>query len=248
MLAGTASPFEILPAIDLVGGRVVRLRQGDFAQVDVVGEEPVDVAAAFAAAGARWLHVVDLDGARVGRRQHAAEIERIVGSLPGSVAVEVAGGLRSEASVREVLASGAQRAVLGTRALADPAMVARLVSRHGADRIAVAIDVRAGLAIGEGWRAGIEGQPFADAIGRLIDAGVSTFEVTTIERDGMLAGPDLELLASSVALGARVIASAGIRSVQDLAAVRAIGCVGAIVGRALYAGSLTLAEALATTR
>ncbi|HUG29508.1 MAG TPA: 1-(5-phosphoribosyl)-5-[(5-phosphoribosylamino)methylideneamino] imidazole-4-carboxamide isomerase [Candidatus Limnocylindria bacterium] len=238
----------MLPAIDLVGGRVVRLRQGDFERMDVYGDDPLQRATAFAAAGARWLHIVDLDGARSGRRRHAAVIAEIVDALGADVACEVGGGLRTEASVESVLASGARRAVLGTRALKDPGMIGRLVGRHGAHRIVVAIDVRDGRAVGDGWLEGAGGKPIREAFERLMDAGVAVFEVTGIQRDGLLAGPDLELLASAVASGAQVIASGGIRSVGDLRAVRAIGCAGAIVGRALYDGSLDLADALAATR
>jgi phosphoribosylformimino-5-aminoimidazole carboxamide ribotide isomerase len=237
----------VLPAIDLVGGRVVRLRQGDFERMDVYGNDPLQLATAFEAGGARWLHIVDLDGARSGRRRHAAVIAEIVDGL-GGVACEVGGGLRTEASVQSVLASGARRAVLGTRALADPGLIGRVVSRHGADRIVVAIDVRDGSAVGEGWRAGAGVKPVRETVTRLMDAGATVFEVTGIERDGLLTGPDLELLAGVVASGAEVIACGGIRSVGDLDAVRAIGCAGAIVGRALYDGSLDLADALAATR
>ena len=238
----------MLPAIDLAGGKVVRLRQGDFGRMDVYGNDPLQVAAAFAAVGARWLHIVDLDGARSGRRRHAAVIAEIVDALGTDVACEVGGGLRTDASVQSVLAYGAQRAVLGTRALGDPGLIGRLVGRHGADRIVVAIDVRDGIAVGEGWRTGAGGKPVPETVAQLMDAGAAVFEVTGIERDGLLTGPDLELLAGVIASGAEVIASGGIRSVGDLDAVRAIGCAGAIVGRALYDGSLDLADALAAMR
>jgi phosphoribosylformimino-5-aminoimidazole carboxamide ribotide isomerase len=248
MSASQPSRFDVLPAIDLAGGRVVRLRQGDFDRLDVVGDDPAAVALAFIAAGARWLHVVDLDGAQAGSSRHGAAIAQVINALGPDVACEVGGGLRTEESVRAVLESGARRAILGTRALADPAMVGRLVSRHGADRVAVAVDVRDGVAVGEAWRAGARGKSVGEAIEHLIEVGVTTFEVTAIDRDGVLAGPDVELLASAVASGAEVIASGGIRSVGDLRALRAIGCAGAIVGRALYDGSLDLADALAATR
>jgi phosphoribosylformimino-5-aminoimidazole carboxamide ribotide isomerase len=238
----------VLAAIDLVGGRVVRLRQGDFERMDVYSDDPVRLAKSFVEAGARWLHIVDLDGARSGRRRQAGGIAQIVAGVGADVACEVGGGLRTEASVHSVLSSGVRRAVLGTRALLDPAMIGRLVRRHGSDRIVVAIDVRDGSAVGQGWRAGADGKPTIETVERLMDAGVTTFEVTGIERDGQLGGPDLELLASAVASGAGVIASGGIRSVYDIQAIREIGCSGAIVGRALYDGSMDLARALAATR
>lgn len=215
--------------------------------MDVYSDDPLQRAMAFFAAGARWLHIVDLDGAQTGSSRHGAAVAQVIDGVGPDVACEVGGGLRTEASVRSVLESGARRAVLGTRALADPAMVGRLISRHGADCVAVALDVRDGFAVGEAWRAGAGGKPVGETIERLIDVGVATIEVTAIDRDGVLAGPDLELLTSAVASGARVIAAGGIRSVADLQVVRAAGCSGAIVGRALYDGSLDLAEAIAAT-
>jgi phosphoribosylformimino-5-aminoimidazole carboxamide ribotide isomerase len=239
------SRFEILPAIDLVGGRVVRLRQGDFDRSEVFSDDPVAVAASFQAAGARWLHVVDLDGARSGRPCHTDVIARILSEVGDRVLCEIAGGLRTEDSVAAVLGAGANRAVLGTAALQNPSLAARLVGRFGTAHIAVAIDVRDGLALGEAWRSGARGPTVKEAVARLVDAGVTVFETTAVGRDGILAGPDLELLESVIAFGCKVIASGGIRSIADLLAVRDIGCTGAIVGRALYDGSLDLAEALA---
>ena len=236
----------ILPAIDLLDGRVVRLRQGDFAQETAFSDDPVAVARTFAAAGARWLHVVDLDGARTGDPAHGETVRAIVRAVGPEVRVEIAGGLRTEAPVAAALErTGAARAVVGTAALRDPAFAARLVERHGSDRIAAALDVRDGLALGEGWRAGAAGLGAEDALMTLADAGVRTFEATAIDRDGLLGGPDLDLLARLVALGrGTVIASGGIATLDDLRAVRAIGAGGAIIGRALYEGRLDLADAL----
>ena len=142
--------------------------------------------------------------------------------------------------------AGAARAVVGTAALADPAFASALIRTHGLDRIAVALDVRDGLAVGHGWAQGSAGVPVLDAIGRLVTSGVRWFEVTAIDRDGMLGGPDVDQLAALIAFapGARIVASGGIRSAADLRAVRLIGCAGAIVGRALYEGALTLQAAL----
>jgi phosphoribosylformimino-5-aminoimidazole carboxamide ribotide isomerase len=245
---GQTSTFDILPAIDLVAGRVVRLRQGDFEQADIYGDDPVDVARRFEGAGARWLHLVDLDGAREGRPRQMQVIGRILHAVGDRVRCEVGGGLRTAEAVLAALDAGCQRVVLGTAALRDPAFAARLVTRHGADRIVVAVDVRDGLAIGDAWRPGADGSTVRDTVERLADDGVRVFEATAIERDGLLAGPDLELLQSVVALEVEVIASAGIRSVADLDAVRSIGCVGAIVGRALYDGTLAVESALSATR
>jgi len=239
------STFEILPAIDLRGGRVVRLRQGDFERETAYSDDPVAIAVGFVDAGALWLHVVDLDGARTGEAAHSRVIRDIVTAIGDRANVEVAGGLRSAASVAEVLSAGAARAVVGTAALRDPAFAGRLVATHGHARICVALDVRDGLAVGEGWRKGVEGIRAEQALDRLADEGVTTFEATAIGRDGPLSGPDVALLEELVGKGrAEIIASGGVASIDDLVAVRALGCAGAIVGRALYEGQLDLAEAL----
>jgi phosphoribosylformimino-5-aminoimidazole carboxamide ribotide isomerase len=240
-----AIPFEILAAIDLRGGHVVRLRQGDFAQETEYDDEPAEVARGFAAAGARWIHVVDLDGARSGRPVHGDSIRAILAAVGEGARVEVAGGLRSVDVIAEVLAAGASRAVLGTAALGDPTIVGTLVSDHGANRIAVAIDVRDGRAVGHGWRAAGHGLDPARAITALADVGVTTFEVTAIERDGLLEGPDLGLCDRLVQLDrGSIIASGGITTLDDLRNLRARGCSGAILGRALYEGRLDLASAV----
>jgi len=219
------SDFDILPAIDLRGGRVVRLEQGDFGRETAFSDDPVAVARSFADAGARWLHVVDLDGARNGMPAHADVIKAIVDAVGDRVAVEVAGGLR-------------------TAALRDPSLVGRLVATHGQERVAVAIDVRDGRALGHGWAEGVPGIDAADAIVTLAGVGVATFEVTAIDRDGLLRGPDLALYERLVGLGhGSIIASAGIATVGHIAAVRAIGCTGAIIGRALYDGRIDLSAA-----
>jgi phosphoribosylformimino-5-aminoimidazole carboxamide ribotide isomerase len=244
--AKAAATFDLLPAIDLLGGRVVRLRQGHFDQETRYADDPVAVAEAFAASGARWLHIVDLDGARAGQPAHAAVVRAIVDRMGEGVDCEVAGGLRSAAAVEAMLNAGAARVAVGTAALRDPAFAAGLVARHGAERIVASIDVRDGLALGEGWRTGAPGLTVEDAIGQLGDAGVTTFEVTAIERDGLLGGPDLELLRRTVKLrrGA-VIASGGVSRVEDLLQARRIGCSGAVIGRALYEGAFSLSDALA---
>ena len=161
------------------------------------------------------------------------------------VRVEVAGGLRDRASVAEVLDAGAARVVIGTAALRDAAFAGRLVADHGAERIVVAIDVRGGRAVGQGWAADAVGVDPAEAVRRLHDAGVTTFEATAIERDGLQEGPDLALYERLVVLDrGEIIASAGIATVEHLRAVRDIGCTGAILGRAVYDGRLDLREAM----
>jgi phosphoribosylformimino-5-aminoimidazole carboxamide ribotide isomerase len=241
-----ASAFELLPAIDLRGGRVVRLVEGDFGRETAYSDDPVGTARAFADQGARWIHVVDLDGARAGEPVQAATVRAIVEAVAGRAQCQVAGGLRSEAAVATALEVGAARAVVGTAVIRDPAFAGRLVAQHGPDRIVAALDVRDGLALGEGWRPGAPGVLAADALATLAENGIATFAVTAIARDGRLEGPDLDLLASLVALDrGRVIASGGIGSIDDLRRVRDLGCAGAIVGTALYEGRFTIIEGFA---
>jgi phosphoribosylformimino-5-aminoimidazole carboxamide ribotide isomerase len=247
----TRSPsrFEILPAIDVREGRVVRLEQGAFDRETVFDDDPGAVARRFRRAGARWVHVVDLDGARTGERGLDDGLQAILTAAgeghDTAMNVQVAGGLRDAESVASVLSLSVARVVLGTAALEDGGLVDEVVERHGPERIAVALDVRDGVAVGHGWVPGRGGTPVLEALSRLGAAGVSTFVVTAIDRDGLLGGPDLALLELVMnATTARVIASGGIATLDHLAAVREIGCGGAIVGRALYVGAIDLTTAI----
>jgi phosphoribosylformimino-5-aminoimidazole carboxamide ribotide isomerase len=242
--------FLVIPAIDLRGGRVVRLQEGDFEREQVYGDTPPpDVAASFAAAGASWVHVVDLDGARAGERRQSEAIGAIRNAVPVAVRLQVGGGIRSKEAVDATLAAGADRVVLGTAAVEDPALVKDAIERHGSNRIAVALDIRDDLAVGHGWVRGAPSQPVDRTIANLEGTGVGTFVVTAIDRDGLLGGPDLALLERLQDLtDADIIASGGIATIDDLRAVQSIGCSGAIVGRALYDGRIDLAEALAAVR
>jgi phosphoribosylformimino-5-aminoimidazole carboxamide ribotide isomerase len=240
------APFHVIPAIDLRGGRVVRLQEGDFDRERIYSDDPSAVAADFARAGAAWIHVVDLDGARDGERRQTAVMAAIRSSLPQGVRLQVGGGIRSAEALAEALADGADRVVLGTSALEDPDLVGRAIERHGADRIAVALDVRDGTAVGHGWVAGGSQAAVVDVLSELDERGVRLLVVTAIDRDGMLGGPDLGLLESVIGgTFAEVIASGGIATIDDLRATKAVGCRGAIVGRAIYDGRIDLEEALA---
>ncbi len=236
--------MELIPAIDLVGGQVVRLAQGDFDRSTTYGDDPVRTAQRWAEEGATRLHIVDLDGAREGRPVQGRLIRTIVASM--RIPCQVAGGLRDQTAAAAALAAGADRIVLGSALLRDPGLARRLVEAHGAERIVAAIDVRDGLAVGSGWVEGAAGRPVDEAVIVLRDAGLALFAVTAIARDGLREGPDLELLARVAALvGAdRVIASAGVSSVADVAELARLGYAGAILGRALYEGTLSLEEAL----
>jgi phosphoribosylformimino-5-aminoimidazole carboxamide ribotide isomerase len=239
------SGFEVIPAIDLHRGRVVRLEQGDFERETVFHEDPGRAVGQFVQAGARLLHVVDLDGARAGEPAQLAELQTIVAATGGHADVEAAGGIRSVAAVDAVLDAGAHRIAFGTAALRDPELVRATVSTHGPERVAVAVDVRGDKAVGDAWKPGAAGVSPEDLVRRLADLGVVLFEVTAVDRDGLLGGPDLDLLERLVRLErGGIIASGGIRHVADIAAASEIGCAGAIVGRALYDGSFDLAEAI----
>jgi phosphoribosylformimino-5-aminoimidazole carboxamide ribotide isomerase len=240
----TATAFEILPAIDLRGGHVVRLEEGDFERETSFSDDASAVATKFADDGARWIHLVDLDAAR-GREPHTAVVIALVAAVRTRLSVEVAGGLRSEEGVARALSAGAARAVLGTAAIRDHGFAGRMVSVHGPERITVAIDVRGGRAVGNAWSVADDGVDAPEAIRRLADQGVKTFEVTAIDRDGLLTGPDLDLYERLVGLDrGDIIASGGIARTEDIAALRNAGCAGAIIGRALYEGSLTVPDAL----
>lgn len=242
-------PFEVLPAIDLRGGHVVRLTHGRFDRETSYATDPAATARSFVEAGARWIHVVDLDGAREGRPVQVGAVRRIVAAAGHAASVELGGGLRSLEAVDAAVASGVRRVVLGTRAIAEPAFAGQVVERLGADRVVAALDVRGGRAIGEGWRHGTPGTDPEATLRSLAAVGVARFAVTAIERDGTLEGPDLGLLGRTVALRlGEVIASGGVSSLADLDAVQRAGCSGAIVGRALYEGRLDLAEAIARGR
>jgi phosphoribosylformimino-5-aminoimidazole carboxamide ribotide isomerase len=241
--------FDLIPAIDLRAGRVVRLVTGDFNREMVYGDDPAAVARGFADAFPQptvgWLHVVDLAGALAGAPEQSDVVTAIVAAVGSRLRVQVGGGLRSEDAVDRVLAIGAARVVLGTVALSTPGFAGGLVRRYGPERVAVALDVRAGQAVGEGWRSGAAGSSPVDAATRLRDEGVETLIVTGIDRDGLLEGPDLELLGQILRLRpGGVIASGGISSTEDVLRVRELGCSGAIVGRALYEGRLDLRSTL----
>jgi phosphoribosylformimino-5-aminoimidazole carboxamide ribotide isomerase len=235
---------ELIPAIDLLGGRVVRLSKGAYDAVTEYGDDPVAVAREFGAAGATRIHIVDLDAAREGRAMQAEVISRVVAAV--DVPCQVAGGIRDADAVAAGLAAGADRLVLGSALISSPVLAKVLTERYGPDRIVAALDVRDGQALGDGW---VEGARGAEAIGlarTLAEKGVRWFAVTAIARDGQMSGPDYELLESVRAAvpGAAIIASAGVSSLADVRELAARGFEAAITGRALYEGAFTLAEGL----
>jgi phosphoribosylformimino-5-aminoimidazole carboxamide ribotide isomerase len=232
----------IYPAIDLRGGRCVRLVEGDFARETVYGDDPVAVARRWEAAGARWLHVVDLDGARAGKPVQAPLVAEICKAV--RIPVQMGGGMRDAAAVETVLATGVARAILGTIAVRDPALCAALCTAHPG-KIAVGIDARDGLVRVAGW---LEGEAVeATALARQVAGqGAATIIYTDIGRDGTERGPDLEgTRAVAAAAGIPVIASGGVGSLAHIEAAAALGVEGIIVGRALYTGAVDITAALA---
>lgn len=245
--APTAGGVELYPAIDLRGGRLVRLVEGDFAKEKVYGDDPSSVARAFAAQGAPWIHVVDLDAARTGNPVNRALVEQIVASV--TVPVQVGGGVRSMGDAAALLGAGVTRVVVGTAAVERPELVAEIAGRWPG-RVAVGLDHRDGVAQLRGWLAD-GGRRVADLIPEVVAAGAAAIIVTDIRRDGRLTGPDVVGLAGLLeATGAPLVASGGVASLDDLrllAAVRAggQGLAGAIVGKALYEGKFNVADAIA---
>ncbi len=235
--------MELFPAIDVRAGRVVRLSQGEPSRETSYHDDPVAQAERFIAAGASWIHVVDLDRA-FGTGDNLAVISAVAASAGGRVRIQVGGGLRSLEALDAVLRLGVSRAVLGTAAVTDPALVPRAVAAAGGERIAIGLDTKAGMVAIRGWVETTE--LFVDDVcRRVLSEGAKTIIYTDVSRDGMLTGPDLDGAKRLQALGASVIASGGVASLQDLRAVRDAGLAGAIVGRALYEGKFTLEEALA---
>jgi phosphoribosylformimino-5-aminoimidazole carboxamide ribotide isomerase len=240
--------MELIPAIDLLGGRVVRLSRGDYEAVTVYGTDPPAVARALQDAGAERIHVVDLDGAREGRTVQAGVVAAIVEAV--DLPCQVAGGIRDADAVAGHLRAGADRVVLGSALISHPLLARTLTERYGPDRIVAALDVRDGQALGDGWVGSARGAEVIGLAQRLAAAGIRWFAVTAIARDGQMSGPDLELLEAvrGAVPGAAVIASGGVSTLADIRELAARGFPAAITGRAIYEGAFSLADALAAAR
>lgn len=237
----TLPQLEILPAIDVKDGRAVRLVQGELAATTTYGL-PVEVASEFVSQGASWIHLVDLDAA-FGTGSNFELIREVISGV--DIKVELSGGIRDDASLERALSTGCSRVNLGTAAIENPDWTARVISKYGA-KIAVGLDVRGHTLATRGWTE--SGGDLFEMIARLDSAGCSRYIVTDVSKDGTLAGPNLELLREvCAATKAPIVASGGIAVLQDLIELRAmtdIGIEGAIVGKAIYSGAFTVAQAL----
>jgi phosphoribosylformimino-5-aminoimidazole carboxamide ribotide isomerase len=232
----------VYPAIDIRGGRCVRLIEGDFARETAFDDDPADAARRWATAGAEWIHVVDLDAAVAGTPVNTEAMIRILDAV--DVPVQLGGGMRTRDDVAAALAFGVSRVVIGTKAIADHAFVAALIDEHGGDRVAVGLDARDGKLAGSGWLEQTDTRA-VDVASTLAGQGVRLFVYTDIRRDGTLAGPNLAALSEMIGIaGEGVIASGGIGSIDDIERVRTIGAGGVIIGRALYDGRVNLDEAI----
>lgn len=240
--------MRLYPAIDMLGGKAVRLTKGDFDARKVYDEDPLSAASAWVADGARRLHVVDLDGAKAGRPANLPHLRRIVAET--AVPVQFGGGLRCTQAVEDAFDAGAARVILGTAAFADPAFLADCL-RHWPGRVLVSVDVRGGRVATAGWTQTID-LSAAQVVGRLAEQGASDLIYTNVDRDGMLEGPDLaEVAELAAAVRGSVVYSGGIGALADLDALAASGAPsldGVIVGKALYERRFTVAQARAALR
>ena len=240
--------MEIIPAIDLRAGCIVRLKQGDYAQETRYAADPVALANDYADAGARWLHLVDLDGARSGTLENLGVIEEI--ACAGRLRVQAGGGVRAREDLQRLFDAGVERVVVGSIAVREPERVQQWLSEIGAGRLCIALDARAEADVwrlpSAGWTQS-EGATLDELAPRYARAGAQHVLCTDISRDGMLSGPNLDLYGylGVIAPRLQIIASGGVRDVADIVALRAAGVAGVVLGRSLLEGRLTLAQALA---
>jgi phosphoribosylformimino-5-aminoimidazole carboxamide ribotide isomerase len=234
--------FEVIPAIDLQGGRCVRLVQGDFDRATVYGDDPPGIARRWQAAGASRIHVVDLDGAKAGGPRQLEVVREIAGAV--SVPVQLGGGLRTLQDVASALAAGVDRIVIGTGAIEGPGFVDEALARFG-DRIAIGIDAKDGRVAVRGWTH-VSDVDALDLARSMAARGVTTIVYTDVARDGMLGGPNVEAMRrmAEAVPEVAVIASGGVGALGDVLDLARTGTVGVIVGKAIYTGNLDLAQAI----
>ena len=237
--------MEIWPAIDLRGGKCVRLRQGDYARETIYGDDPAEMARRWVNEGAEYLHLVDLDGARDGHWANREAVQKIIAAV--NIPCELGGGIREEATIRELLDLGLARLVIGTKALKEPDWF-RAMCRLFPHKLAIGIDAKNGLVATDGWLE-TSSTPATELANQYVNEPVAAIIYTDIAKDGMLAGPNFEAMGEmQAAVKLPVIASGGVTTADDVRRLAAIGMAGAIIGRTLYEDQLTLGEALAAAR
>ena len=237
--------MELFPAIDLIGGCAVRLVKGDYAQKTVYSENPAEVAKSFAAAGAKYLHVVDLEGAKDGGTPNLETIKNIVEQ--GGLLVEVGGGIRSEEVIKKYLDAGVFRVILGTAAVQNPSFLEEMVQKYG-EKIAVGVDIKDGMVAIKGWTE-VSAESCFDFCEKLQKIGVKTIICTDISKDGLLSGTNLELYKElSEKFSVDIVASGGVTTLDDVKKLADMGMYGAILGKALYTGNIDLKAAVELTK
>ena len=233
--------MKLFPAIDLRGGQAVRLYQGDYDQMTVYNPDPADQARAFAAAGAKYLHVVDLDGAKDDTTANLPAIARI--AAESDLYIEVGGGIRDEERILRYLELGVSRCILGTVAVRDFDFTARMAQKYG-DKIAVGVDMKDGLVAVAGWKE-VTPEPGVAFCRRLAEAGVKAVIATDISRDGTMQGTNMDLYRELLTIpGLEITASGGIAKMEELDTLQTMGCHAAILGKSVYTGAIDLAEAV----
>ncbi len=235
----------ILPAIDMKNGECVRLRRGDYATAQKVAEDILQTAKSFEAAGARWLHMVDLDGAKDAHPVNAEKVLQVVRQT--GLKVEIGGGIRQMKTIKKYLDGGISRVILGSAALQNPDFAAEAIHTYR-EKIAIGIDARNGKVAAEGWTE-TSGADYLDFAKQMEQLGAQTIIFTDISRDGMLSGPNLAMLDTlNQAVSCNVVASGGVRNLQDIQSLSKLGLYGTICGKSLYAGTLNLADAVRAAR
>jgi len=237
--------MNIIPAIDLIGGKAVRLVKGDYNQVTVYSDTPVEVAKSFEAQGAKLLHVVDLDGAKDGSTANFETIRQIVSQT--SLSVEVGGGIRSMETVKKYLELGVDRVIIGTAAVTDPAFLEAAVKQYG-EHITVGVDIKDGMVAIKGWLE-VSALSCFDFCQKMQDLGVGTIICTDISKDGMMSGTNRELYRELYdRFSLNIIASGGVSSLEDVEVLSTMGIYGAIVGKAIYTGAIDLSQAISVAK
>lgn len=235
----------ILPAIDIKDGQCVRLTKGDFYTAEKVAEDPLETALAFQEAGAEWIHMVDLDGAKEGGLRNSGVFLNVARNT--GLKVELGGGIRTQESIDYYMEQGISRVIIGTAAISDPEFVKAAVKKYG-ERVAVGIDARNGMVSGGGWL-NDSGIHYLDLAKRMEDIGVRYIIFTDISKDGTLSGPNLEQLGKiNEAVNCDIIASGGIHTMKDIIDIKEMGLYGAICGKSIYKGTLSLSETIAYCR